>query len=204
MNSQKAIEIVIASSNLNKIREFREILKPLTFLDVTSLVQYPHYIPPEENGSTFRENAILKAESAAKALNRLVIADDSGLVVPALNGRPGVHSRRFSGENGSDSDNRKKLLEEMLDLTDLHRNAYFECVLALASPSGLIKAVEGRCEGRIIEEERGSRGFGYDSLFCKHDYEKTFAELEENVKNRISHRFKAMDRLLNTLRTLES
>lgn len=194
------MEIVLASSNLHKIREFKDMLKSLSHIDLLSLHQFPDYKAPEETGLTFKENAILKAEHAAKYLNKWAIADDSGLVVPALRGEPGVYSRRYAGENASDADNRKKLLLSMHKLDNLEqRSAYYECCLALAGPQGLKKCVTGTCEGYISKEEKGRNGFGYDPLFIKYDYEKTFAEIDEAIKNRISHRRKAFERMLTAL-----
>jgi XTP/dITP diphosphohydrolase len=197
------MEIVLASVNLHKIREFRDMFKSLTYIELISLHQFNHYFPPEEVGQTFKENAILKAEHAAKYLNKWVLADDSGLIVPALQGEPGVKSKRYAGLEATDMENRTKLLQAMENLTAQERTAYFECCLALASPDGLKKCVEGICEGYIIKESRGRNGFGYDSLFIKNDYEKTFGELDEAVKNRISHRRKAFERLQNFLETLK-
>lgn len=196
------MKLVIASRNVHKIREIRSMLKGSLKCDLFSLIDFPDYQPAQETGTTFEENAILKATHAAKTLNSWVIADDSGIVVPALNGAPGMHSARYAGENATDKDNRKKLLQAMESLQDEDRDAYFECCIALASPEGLEKTVCGRCEGIITEEERGGQGFGYDTIFKKHDYSKTFAELEEEVKNRISHRRKAIDKILITLETL--
>jgi XTP/dITP diphosphohydrolase len=188
------MELVLASANLHKIREFREMLKPFD-IDVLTLHQFPECHLPEETGTTFQENALIKGRYVAQQLKKMVIADDSGLVVPMLNGLPGVRSNRFSGENGSDRDNCLKLLKEMSHLTGINRSAYFECCLVLCSPDGLEKSFTGKCEGVILLEQRGRNGFGYDSLFLKHDYEKSFAELDESVKNRISHRFKAFEKL---------
>ncbi len=196
------MELVIGSNNIHKIRELRSILKKIGSFDLLSLIDFPDYIPVEETGSTFEENAILKAQHAATALNKLVIADDSGLVVPALQGAPGVHSRRYAGKEATDKENRQKLLKEMSLLQDSCRHAYFECSLAIALPGRVIKTARGVVEGVILEKERGSSGFGYDSIFMKHEYGKTFAELDEATKNRISHRRKALDRLLPTLETL--
>lgn len=190
------MELVIASTNVHKIREFRAMLKALPMLDLLSLIDFPQYQQPEETGITFQENAILKAEHAAKALNRHVIADDSGLVIPALDGAPGIHSRRYAGAHASDKDNRRKLLHAMRDIQDNARQGYYECWIALASPHGLEKCVKGIAEGMILDQEKGSLGFGYDSLFIKHEYGKTFAELGEEIKNRISHRRKALDKLI--------
>ena len=195
-------ELVIASTNVHKIRELKSILKSLAGFDLLSLRDFPNYIPPEETGSTFEENAVLKAVHAAKTLNRWALADDSGLVVPALRGSPGIFSARYAGNDASDLDNRKKLLSEMAYLLEDDRHAYFECCLALASPAGLKKAARGTCEGRILMQEKGGSGFGYDSLFIKYGYNKTFGELEESVKNRISHRRRALDKLMSTFDSL--
>lgn len=197
------MEILLASANLHKIREFRDMFKSLAHIELISLHSFNDYTAPEENGQTFRENAILKAEHAAKHFNKWVLADDSGLVVPTLYGEPGVKSRRYAGPDATDMENRQKLLQAMAHLQTPARIAYFECCLALASPTGLKKCVEGICEGSIVKEARGRHGFGYDPLFLKNDYDKTFAELDETVKNRISHRRKAFERLLNFLETLK-
>jgi XTP/dITP diphosphohydrolase len=197
------MQLVIASHNVHKIREFRAMLKPFKHLDVLSLIDFPHYIAPEETGSTFEENAIAKAVDAAKALNCWAIGDDSGLMVPALNGAPSVYSRRYAGPHATDKDNRIKLLNEMRTIDPPFRQGVFECCIALASPEGLKKCVKGTVEGMITTEDRGNLGFGYDSLFIKYEYGKTFAELEEETKNRISHRRKAFDKLIPLLESLE-
>lgn len=196
------MQIVLASHNVHKIREYRSILKSLAGIDVRSLIDFPQYHLPEETGKTFEENVTLKAIHAAEALQEWVIADDSGLVVPALKGAPGVFSARYAGNDATDAENRKKLLHEMRHLRDGMRNAYFECWIALASPKGLKKVVKGVCEGVIRESEKGGQGFGYDPLFIKHEYGKTFAEMDEQTKNRISHRRKAFDKLLPVLESL--
>jgi len=198
----RALTLVIASHNIHKIREFRAMLKAVPAIDVLSLVDFPQYIPPEETGLTFEENATLKATHAAAALKQWVIADDSGLVVPALGGAPGLHSARFAGLNATDSDNRKKLLDTMHHLLDDDRAAYYECWIVLASPQGVKKVTRGTCEGKILLQEKGGGGFGYDPLFVKHEYSKSFAELEESVKNRISHRRKAFDKILPSIESL--
>lgn len=196
------MKLIIASHNVHKIREFRAMLKPYTQFDLLSLIDFPQYTPPPEVGATFEENAIEKALHAAKELKNYAIGEDSGLVVPALKGAPGIYSRRYAGENATEKENRQKLLSEMRDLQDSGRQAYFECCIALASTEGLIRCVKGITEGTIVDKEKGRLGFGYDSLFMKHEYGKTFAELEEEIKNRISHRRKALDRLLPSLQAL--
>lgn len=189
------MEIVIASTNVHKIREYRSLLKSFKHLDVLSLRDFPSYTPLDETGSSFEEIVSTKAVHAAQSLNKWVLADDSGIVVPALQGAPGIYSARYAGKNATDRENCKKLLHEMKSLQDSGRFAYFECWIAIASPDGLEKIEKGTCEGSIIEQERGRQGFGYDTLFRKHEYSKTFAELDEDIKNRISHRRKAFDRL---------
>lgn len=189
------MQLIIASRNIHKIRELRSMLKPYKKFDVLSLLDFPNYQPLPENHESLEANAAQKAVHAAQTLNQWTIADDTGLIVPALQGAPGVLSARYAGERATDSDNRKKLLQAMKHLQDPDRQAYFECWLAVASPDGLKKYARGVCEGTIADEEKGGKGFGYDSLFIKHEYGRTFAELEEAIKNRISHRRKALDKL---------
>lgn len=196
------MKLIIASHNVHKIREIRTMLKSLKNWDIYSLIDFPEYQPPKETGKSFEENAILKANHAAKTLQAWALGDDSGLVIPSLKGAPGIYSSRYAGENATDKDNRIKLLKEMKDLKEQDRAGYFECCIALASPQGLKKSTCALCEGQITEKERGGQGFGYDSIFLKHEYSKTFAELEEAVKNRISHRRKALDKILPTLEML--
>lgn len=190
------IDLLIASSNSHKVREFRSLLAPLKKFDIYSLADFPTYEVPEETGASFEENALLKARHAAAHLHKLTLADDSGLVVPALNGAPGIFSARYAGKEATDLDNRKKLLKEMRNLEGLQRAAYFECCLALCAPDGFEKCVSGKVEGIITEKERGSKGFGYDPLFLKYEYSQTFGELDSEVKNRISHRGRAFEKLL--------
>ncbi|MCH9610234.1 MAG: dITP/XTP pyrophosphatase [Chlamydiales bacterium] len=190
------MKLILATTNAHKARELKALLKHLDY-DIYTLMDFPDYVPPEETGKTFEENATLKAESAAKALGEFVVADDSGLVVPAINGEPGIYSARYAGEGASDKENRKRLLERMHNVHN--RAAYFECAIALASPEGLVRCVRGTAEGEILEQERGGHGFGYDPLFVKHDYNQTFAELPEATKNKISHRAKALQKLLLVL-----
>lgn len=196
------MEIVIASTNLHKIRELRDMLKSFPHIDVLSLHNFPNYQPPQETGATFKENAILKAEHASEALQKITLADDSGLVVPSIGGLPGVNSRNYAGEEATDAENRQKLLKELKGKHEHERTAYFECYLAVARPGQKVKCFNAVCEGTLVKEERGRNGFGYDSLFLKNDYDKTFAELEEGTKNRISHRRKAFEKLMVFLETM--
>lgn len=190
------MKLLIASKNLGKIREFRELLKPLGNLDIYSLKDMGDYTSPEETGETFVENAELKAIQASKHFPGFIaLADDSGLVVPALSGAPGVHSARYAGKDARDIDNRKKLANEIRELSEESRGAYFECVISLAKEGEVLKTVTGRCEGHLIAQERGSNGFGYDPLFIKSGYSKTFAELGPALKNEVSHRRKALEKV---------
>ena len=195
--SEKVLqEIIIATTNVHKVREFKAMLRNFPNIDVRSLCDFPNYEPLPETGVTFEENAIVKAVHAAANLNRWVIADDSGLVVPALSGAPGVYSARYAGPDATDADNRKKLLDAMAHLLQEDRLSYYECVIAIASPKGLEKVAKGTCEGVLLSAEKGGGGFGYDPLFIKHGYSKTFAELGDTIKNKVSHRRKALDKLL--------
>jgi len=196
------IQIVIASRNVHKIREYREIFRSISDFDILSLLDFPEYVPLKEEGKSFKENAVNKAVFAAKTLNKLVIGDDSGLVVPSLNGKPGIYSSRYAGENASDSDNRKKLLQEMEGFEGDKRRDYCESCIALASAEGLKNSSCATCEGMILKEGRGGGGFGYDPLFVKHEYSKTFAELDSSIKNKISHRRKALDKIMPYLEVL--
>lgn len=196
------MELVIGSYNVHKIREFREILKKYSHLDLLSLHNFPKLMPFQAQGESFQQLAEKKALFIAQELKTWVLADDCGLVVPALNGEPGIQSRFYAGEDATDAENRKKLLDRMLHLSDIQRSAYFECSVVLASPEGVKKSVKAICEGTIANEEKGRHGFGYDSLFIKHDYDKTFAELDENARYRISHRRKALEKLAGFLENI--
>jgi XTP/dITP diphosphohydrolase len=181
--------LVIATTNKNKLKEFREILKDLQ-IEVLSLDDFGPIPPVVEDGTTFEENAYKKALHTAKVLGLPAIADDSGLVVEALNGAPGVYSARYAGENANDAENCRKLLNELDGVTD--RRAYFQCVLSIAVPSGPALTYEGKCDGILLKEERGINGFGYDPLFFYEEFGKTFAEMSMVEKNQVSHRGKAL------------
>ncbi len=190
-------KIVVASSNPGKIKEIRTLLKGLD-VELLSLEEFPEIKVAEETGSTFEENAFIKAKSVFEQTNLLTISDDSGLEVDALNGEPGVHSARYVGENATDKENCDKLLSEIRnsksDLTPSTRGR-FKCVMCLYNGVIYQKFFEGECEGNIILKMKGRNGFGYDPLFVPEGYNKTFAELDDETKNKISHRGKALKKL---------
>ncbi len=186
--------LVIGTHNRKKAGEIVQILD-MPGLELLTLEAFPGAPEPVEDGATFEENAIKKATELADALGMLVAADDSGLEVDALGGRPGVLSARYGGEHGNDPRNTERLLREMRDVPREERAARFRCVAALAAPGRLLTTVEGRLEGRIAEEPRGNNGFGYDPVFIVPSLGKTCAELEPEEKNLISHRGEAFRKL---------
>ncbi|WHX99516.1 XTP/dITP diphosphatase [Neobacillus sp. DY30] len=188
------MEVIIATKNPGKAREFEHIFAPRG-IAVKTLLDYPEIEDVEETGSTFEENAILKAEAVSKTLNKMVIGDDSGLIVDALEGRPGIYSARYAGEPKNDQKNLEKVLTELKGVSEEDRTARFYCALAAAMPSKKTVTVSGTCEGRILEEERGSNGFGYDPVFYVPDKSRTMAELTSDEKNKISHRANALKKL---------
>jgi XTP/dITP diphosphohydrolase len=187
------MEFLLATRNKNKVHEIIEYLKSLTLV-VRSLQDFPDAPQVREDGSTFEQNAVKKAVECASYTGLLTLADDSGLAVDALDGAPGVRSARYAGENATDFRNNMKLLEEMKDVGSGGRTATFICCMALADRNGLIRTVTGKCEGEILTAPRGQGGFGYDPLFVKHDYNRTFAELPLELKNRVSHRAMALEK----------
>ena len=194
--------LVIGSRNPKKLLELRDLLGDLP-VELTDLSPWPDVPDVEETGQTFEENARLKAVGYAKAVGEWVLAEDSGLVVPALNGRPGVYSARYAGRQGDDAANNTRLLAELAPLPDDRRAAYYVCVAALASPAGEVAAVaEGRCNGVIGKEPRGTGGFGYDPLFEVPEYHRTFGELSLRVKQALSHRAKAVVQLRPGVRAI--
>lgn len=183
--------LVIGTKNAHKLREIRAILGDLGF-ELCGLDAYPGASKVVEDGATFEANAAKKALQWARELDAPVIADDSGLEVDALGGRPGVHSSRYAGEEGNDARNNAKLLAELAGVPSERRTARYRCVIALATPAGVEMTCAGSCEGRILEAPRGTNGFGYDPLFLVPEYGKTFGELSAEWKNRISHRARAL------------
>ncbi|MDZ5670641.1 MULTISPECIES: XTP/dITP diphosphatase [Bacillus] len=191
-------EAIIATHNPGKVKEFKEILEPKGY-DVKSLAEIGFTEEIEETGHTFEENAILKAEAVAKAVNKMVIADDSGLSIDNLGGRPGVYSARYAGEQKDDQANINKVLSELKGIEKEQRTARFRCALAVSIPGEETKTVEGHVEGYIAEEPRGEYGFGYDPIFIVKDKDKTMAELTSDEKNKISHRADALKKLSKLL-----
>lgn len=193
------MELVIASNNLHKVHELREMTQTVPELIVVSLHQFPDFTLPPEKNFSFQKNAEAKALYAAKTLNKTVLADDSGLVIPVLGDTAGSFQRRYDNETKTDAERVTALLQLMEDKEELARTAYMECCLTLATPEKIQKTTSAKCEGFLAKQERGRNGFGYDSIFIKHDYDKTFAELEDSIRIRISHRRKAFDLLAANL-----
>ena len=185
-------KMVVATGNAHKLREFSQLFNGY---EIVSQKQMGFCDEVEETGSTFLENALLKARAAAKALGVPTLADDSGLCVLSLDGQPGVRSARYSG--GGDRENRKKLLQELDGKTD--RRAYFQCAIALVYPDGKDVVAEGRTYGNILFEEQGEGGFGYDPLFYSDDLQKSFGSATAEEKNAVSHRHRALQALLAQL-----
>ena len=184
--------LVIGTGNPGKLREIENILDGLPWT-IGSLQNYPQVKAPAEVGATYTDNAVLKATYYAKTIKRWVLADDTGLEVAALDGAPGLYSARYAGEGASDADRRQQLLAELGRRAAKDRSARFVCAVAIARQDGSIATVtEGICSGDIIGEARGQGGFGYDPLFQPDGYDKSFAELPEEIKNVISHRARAL------------
>jgi XTP/dITP diphosphohydrolase len=196
------IELVVATRNAHKTREIQPILG--SDFTVRGLEAYPEISEIHEDGTSFEENAKLKALAASRQLPALVIADDSGLEVDALGGAPGIYSARYAGASATNRDKIDKLLRELARVrANDWRHARFRCVVALARNGNLLGTFEGIVEGRIADEARGNGGFGYDPIFIPEGFEQTFAELSTEVKNTISHRAKAIRALADRLRRLE-
>jgi len=187
------MQLLVATRNRDKLKELSAILAdlPVEVISVADRKGLPDIV---EDAPTVRENAIKKAVETAKLAKMLTLADDTGLEVDALGGDPGVRSARYAGEKASYHENNKKLLAALHGVPMEKRTARFRCVVAVADENGLVDTVEGICNGLIIEEERGGGGFGYDPLFIPDGQVKTFAELPLDIKNRISHRAKALQK----------
>jgi XTP/dITP diphosphohydrolase len=191
--------LLIATRNGHKTREIGQILG--SGWDVRDLGSLPHAPNIEETGATFEENAALKAITISKIFTGLVLADDSGLEVDALEGAPGVRSARFAGPNATDAENRFLLVQKLRDLGGQDFPARFRCVMVLASQGELLGSFGGVVRGKVALEERGESGFGYDSLFIPQGYTETFGELQSEIKNSLSHRGRALAHVLEFLRS---
>lgn len=188
--------LLIATRNAHKTREIQQILGAR--FAVTDLTTQPEIPVTIESGATFQENAVLKALDASRYFDGLVLADDSGLEVDALDGAPGVRSARYAGDESDDALNRRRLLAELqrVDARGRDRSARFRCAMALARKNEVVATFEGTIDGVIIHQEKGDGGFGYDSLFVPDGYCKTFAELSAEIKNRESHRARALEQVI--------
>ena len=183
------MKILIASRNAHKIQEIREIFD-LSGVEWVSTSDFPDLADVVEDGDTFEANSIKKATELAQATGLWALADDSGLEVTALENAPGVYSARFAGEPCNHANNNAKLLRELANMAD--RSARFRCVATLSDPAGRTETVSGSCPGRIVDELRGAKGFGYDPLFVPDGFDATFAEMGNEQKNKLSHRGRAL------------
>lgn len=186
--------IIIATRNQGKAKEFKNLFNEYGY-QVKTLLDYPELDDVPETGDTFAENAFQKADAISKELNTIVLADDSGLEVDALDGKPGIYSARFAGEHGNDTKNNQKLVEVLQEVPEADRKANFHCSLVMAGPNREPLFVEGKAFGQILDVGRGEHGFGYDPLFYMPELGKTMAELTSEEKNEISHRARAIKKL---------
>ena len=195
------MRLLIATMNQGKLREYQRLLADVPSLELETMASLDAPVDVVEDRDTFEGNAIKKATEIAAAAGISCLADDSGLEVDALEGRPGVYSARYSGPGATDERNNEKLLEELRDLPDTSRSARFRCAIAIVDAEGRVLAVtDGTCEGRIARNPAGSHGFGYDPLFIPDGYQETMAELGPDTKNAISHRAKAALQLVPLLK----
>jgi XTP/dITP diphosphohydrolase len=195
------IKLLVATNNPGKVREYQALLKGLP-LTLTYPAREGIDIEVEETGSTFAQNAHLKATAYARISGLLTLADDSGLEVDALGGEPGTRSARFAGQGASDEDRYRLLLSKLEGVPWQQRTARFRCVIAVARPQGEVHTAQGTCDGLIAFEPRGEHGFGYDPVFYVPEHGQMMAELEPEVKNRISHRARAAEGALRILQEL--
>lgn len=194
------MKVIAATKNLGKIKEIQEILAPLD-MEVLSQHEIGIDVDAEEMGDTFEKNALIKARAAAMLCDYPILADDSGLCVDALDGKPGVHSARYAGEDATDEDKIRKLLSELKDKDD--RSAKFITAVAFIFPDGIEVTAEGEVKGHITDEPMGIRGFGYDPIFFSDELGKTFAQATDEEKNSVSHRARALRSLFEKLKAME-
>lgn len=188
------MRIIFATRNEGKVREISEMLAP-TKIELVSLNRYDSLPEIVEDGQNYLENALKKARVISDFTGEMVLADDSGLEVDALGGEPGIYSARYAGDGATDEDNNAKLLSKLKDVPYEKRTASFHCALVLCYPDGHYDAFEAKWEGRIINEYRGTNGFGYDPIFLVKEFNKTAAELPAEIKNKVSHRGQAFEKL---------
>ncbi|HEY5743084.1 MAG TPA: RdgB/HAM1 family non-canonical purine NTP pyrophosphatase [Terrimicrobiaceae bacterium] len=191
--STSVAPLLVSTTNTHKVREIRAILG--SGFELSDLSALPLMREVEETGETFEENASLKALAASELFDGWVIADDSGLEVDALGGAPGVYSARYAGKGASDADNNALLLKNLEDVHDTERRARFRCVIVLARMGRKFAVFEGIVEGAVAHHPRGAGGFGYDPLFIPAGFSETFGQLAAEIKNRLSHRAQALDKL---------
>ena len=189
-------KIIFATGNKDKMKEIRMILSDLD-VEILSMKEAGISVDIEENGTTFEENALIKAKAVAAYTDAIVLADDSGLTVDVLDGAPGVYSARYAGHHGDDQANNEKLIRELQGKSD--RTGHYVCALALVYPDGREVTAEGYCDGLVQDEPKGDNGFGYDPYFYVPEFEKTMAELSIEEKETISHRGRALRKLINKL-----
>jgi XTP/dITP diphosphohydrolase len=195
------MQLVVATQNQGKLKEIRRVLAD-SGIEVIGLDAFDALNVAEEDGTTFHDNARKKAVAIAEQTGQLCLADDSGLEVAALGGKPGVYSARFAGEGASDQQNNELLLKELAGVPEAQRQGAFCCVMALCTPEGECQYFEGRIEGRILTESIGDKGFGYDPLFYVESHGCTMAQLPLDEKNRISHRGQALQKLVVAVKSL--
>ncbi|HEY6802638.1 MAG TPA: RdgB/HAM1 family non-canonical purine NTP pyrophosphatase [Pyrinomonadaceae bacterium] len=190
--------LVIATRNQGKVYEIRQLLGEIP-CELISLENFANTTVPDETESTYEGNAILKARHYANETGEFVLADDSGLEVMALGGKPGVLSARYAGEDATDEERRRKLLSELGNIPSELRGARFVCAAVIAGPEQVLNVTKGICEGRIALKAQGTSGFGYDPIFVPHGFEETFGQLSEEIKNQISHRARALAQMRDFL-----
>lgn len=204
--SRRGVEmkkLVLATGNLHKVEELKEMLQDCVW-EIDSLASFPEFVMPEETGDSFAANALIKARAVAEYTNCVALADDSGLEVDILDGRPGVYSARFAGLQKSDRANNTLLLQLLSDVSQEQRSAHFKASIAIAIPQGTHFICEGVCPGIIATESVGDGGFGYDCLLFLPEYQKTVAQLTLAEKNKISHRAKAVEQAIPILKKIFS
>lgn len=196
------MKVVLATRNVGKIREFQKRFSEIGW-EAVSISEIANIPEPEETGQTFEENALQKARYYAKAVNLPVLSDDSGIIADILGDEPGIYSARYAGTHGDDKANKRKLVEALRPYRGEERRGYYVCVIAVVWPDGRELTAEGRCNGIIRDFDKGTGGFGYDPLFYLPELGKTMAEISMEEKNRISHRGKAIDAILEKIKKIE-